>query len=564
MSKKNVPAQINIAEFLQQVVDAAIKKANDPSDTTDVLWAGTTITLPAEPEPMPYRTAIQVLVDREAADNQEYRLFERIPGMPLDAAHAFVCMLKKRYGWAAAKTKQTIFGPIPPKMQMVKTGPGADDYVEVPVGVFKLHDINSEIETGFTDPAEDKKSQFMDFYIASTVNFADRAVIMDLISETRDYLANNSIYKGKALRLTVNGSQLDSLVQPIFIDPSKVDTNALTLNDDVQNLLDVNLMTPIRRTEACRKNNIQLKRGILLEGPYGTGKTLTALVTAKVAHDNGWTFVMVDKADALAATLEFARQFQPCVVFAEDIDRIIDKKRTDAANDIINTIDGMLDKNAEVITVLTTNHLEKLPAVMLRNGRLDAIIPIGKPDAKACERLVRYYSGDLLDASTDLGSLGERMVAQGFISATVHELVKRSKLSMLMEDRSKLEAKDLHTSAFALQAHAALLQEQAPEPSVAEKAGLALKALLGGKTVDDSAELRGQIADVDSNVDTANSKLRTVQEQNGMMLNLIKRFAEKGPERDPIVEKVLNELTEKVGEVNSRAKLIEQRVANRR
>jgi len=533
--------QLNLVDALNKMLQDALKKVKDPSETTDVMWDGTHITLPAEPEPMPIRKAIEVLIDKAAADEQEYDLLERIPGMPLDAAHAFIHVLKKRYGWAAAKTKQTWFGPQPPVMQMVQTGPHPDDYVEVPTGLFKLHDISTNIETGFTRPSDKKKSQFMDFYIKATVNYADRAVIMDLISDTRAYLAENSIYKGKALRLTFgSGGALDALIQPIFIDLSKVDVTALTLNDDVQDLVDVNLMTPIRKTDACRKHKIPLKRGILLYGPYGTGKTLSALVTAKTAFENGWTFVMLDKADALAQALEFARQFQPCVVFAEDIDRVVDTRRTDDANDIINTIDGMLDKNAEVITVLTTNHIGKIPPVMLRNGRLDALIPINLPNAKASERLVRHYAGPLLGAAVDLDGLGQKMEASGFIPATIREVVERSKLSMLMDERKELISKDLHTSTFALKAHADLLQDRPSEPSPAERLGIAFKQLLetpGDGTVnfdDEFGDIKNEIGNTQNTASAIYSEIENIQ-------SMMKKLS--GPGNNPQLAEILQKIT---------------------
>jgi SpoVK/Ycf46/Vps4 family AAA+-type ATPase len=75
-------------------------------------------------------------------------------------------------------------------------------------------------------------------------------------------------------------------------------------------------------------HKVPLKRGVLLEGPYGTGKTLTAFVTAKKCVENGWTFIMLDRVAALKEALTFARMYAPAVVFAEDIDRSVEGERT--------------------------------------------------------------------------------------------------------------------------------------------------------------------------------------------------------------------------------------------
>lgn len=480
MADKTPPRHlVTMTDAFQKMLNTLAKgvSADDLKEDTQTVWEDrSTIALPNDPVEMSRIKAIEVLTAQEAAATQEYELFERIPGMPYDAAAAFVHVLKERYGWAHAQTKQTWFGKEPPRMQVVKVGHLPEDYIEVPVGEFKLDDISVAIETQFVRPAPDSKSKFMDFAISGTVSFEDRKVIMNLISATKAHLAKNSIYRGKPLRLRVDGDgDLAALVQPEFLDLDAVDTNGLILNDDIQALVNMTLNTPIKKTDLCRKHRIPLKRGILLEGPYGTGKSLTALVTAKHAVTHGWTYVTVDNATALAQTLEFARMFQPCVVFAEDIDRVIDQNRSEEANDIINTIDGIVSKRDEVITVLTTNHIENIPAVMLRPGRLDAIVRIAEPDRKAALRLVGYYAGNLLPGDQPLTGIGEKL--EGLLPSTIREVVERAKLGMLMHDRTHLEATDLIASATGIRAHADLLKAKKPESTPEHQLGVAFKGL---------------------------------------------------------------------------------------
>src|SRR5690606_35602369 len=133
-------------------------------------------------------------------------------------------------------------------------------------------------------------------------------------------------------------------------------------------LIRTNIFSPLKHTEACRKHKIPLKRGILLEGKYGTGKSLTARVTAKVAVDNGWTFIMLNRAQGLRAAIEFARTYQPCVIFAEDIDRVADRE-DENVNDLVNMLDGVVTKDMEMMICLTTNFIEKIDQALLRPGR---------------------------------------------------------------------------------------------------------------------------------------------------------------------------------------------------
>ena len=468
----------SLTNSLQRLLENAAKASPDSveKDVATIWEAGrTTIGLPTDPENMSRIRAIEILTAQEAAATQEFSVMERVPGMPLDAAAAFARVLKDRYGWLPAQTQQTFFGPKPPRMQMVKTGFNEEDYVEVPIGKFKLHDIEADIVTGFTEPGPDSTNKFMDFYISGTVNYQDRKVILDLVTATKKEIARASIYQGKALRLKVDeDGDLDAMISPEFLDLSKVDVNGLILNDDVKDLIQMCLHTPITNTAACIEHGIPLKRSILLEGPFGTGKTLTAKVTGAIGVKSGWTFVIVDNVTALADTLEFAKQFQPCVVFAEDIDRIVDHDRDEDANKILNTIDGLIGKDAKVITVLTTNNIEKLPPVMLRHGRLDAIVPVHKPDEKAVIQLVHYYAGSLL-RDKDLTGLEELLV--GMLPATIREVVERSKLGMLMHRRDHITLGDLRASALGLKAHAALLEKKQDAQTIEQQFGETFKRL---------------------------------------------------------------------------------------
>jgi transitional endoplasmic reticulum ATPase len=118
------------------------------------------------------------------------------------------------------------------------------------------------------------------------------------------------------------------------------------------------------------------------------------------------------------------------VVFCEDIDRaILAGERSVKMDDILNIIDGIDSKYSNIIVVLTTNELEKIHAAMLRPGRLDAVVEVTKPDAKAVEKLLRIYGKDVIAAEVDLTRAGQ--ILQGNIPAVIAEVIKRVKLSQL-------------------------------------------------------------------------------------------------------------------------------------
>jgi transitional endoplasmic reticulum ATPase len=278
----------------------------------------------------------------------------------------------------------TFFGPIAPDLITVKTGPGLGEEVQVPFGMFTLPGVENAIET-----KRKRLGDRMVLMIVGRVRKREAPVVRELANIARQLLTQNSIYKGKAIRLKVDSD--GDLVQsepPTFLQTAYINPDELVLNPDELEQVKAALWAPVENTEACMKHRIPLKRGVLLEGTYGTGKTMTANVTSRVCVDNGWTYILLDDVRALKEALLFAQRYQPAVVFAEDAERVAEH-RDQRGNDLLNTIDGVLAKNSQVITVLTTNYVEKLDSAMLRPGRLDAVISIRPPEAGAVERLIR-------------------------------------------------------------------------------------------------------------------------------------------------------------------------------
>jgi transitional endoplasmic reticulum ATPase len=440
-----------------------------------IVHEGDHITLPANPGNMPLDAAIDALERKRAAELQEYDVNELIEGYPFDALVALYRAMVERFGWAEASTHTVMgfFGPreYKPDLVTVRIGPKKGDVIQVPTGRFELPGVKSPVFVG-TYPGG--------VGICTTVNKAGRDTIMELVESARHKLATDSIYRGKAMRLPVgDNGHLDTGREPVFMDTDHVAVGELILPGDTAAQVAVSVFTPIKRTEACKTAGIPLKRGVLLEGPYGTGKTMTAAVVSRLCVENGWTFISLDNASGLRAALEFAQKFQPAVVFCEDIDRVT-AERNEAANDLLNTIDGVLSKNSQVMTILTTNHVERINKAMLRPGRLDAVISITPPDAEAAERLVRLYGRNLIPAEESLVEVGAELAGQ--IPATIRETVERAKLAMISRDAESLSASDLLISAKTMTRHRELLAEGGkPAPTLEAAAGEALGALIANK-----------------------------------------------------------------------------------
>ena len=443
---------------------------------------GRHITLPAEPDNMPEEKAIEALQRKIDDENQLFDVIEIIDAYPQDGAVAFYKAMCDLYGWASPQTIHTFFGDHLPTMLAIKVGPRNDQVVQVPLGMFMLPGVEEEIHTDFTEVGDKPV-----FRIRGEVKKKDKHLLVELAQRTREFLAAESIYRGQpiALKVQENGN-LDHSQPPEFIDVSDVKPDSdLLFDDDIKAQIETNLFVPMRQTELCRKHKIPLRRGILLSGAYGTGKSLTARSAAKVAQESGWTFILLDKIKGLKVALEFANRYKPAVVFAEDVDRVA-AVRTDTINDLINTIDGVVSKRAEIMTVLTTNFIEKLDPVILRPGRLDAVITLRAPGPATVVKLIRHYAGMLVAVNENIDAAGQELADQ--IPATIREAVERAKLGMIGRAGTSLTCEDLVTAAQTMKNHLLLLAKRPNEESDADRLANALRGvLLGGTTAADGA-----------------------------------------------------------------------------
>lgn len=459
----------------------SLSEVEQKTHVAEVLHHGEKLLLP---EGMGIDDAIGLLERKRNYLEEEVSIRRTYNVFPWDGANALAEVLTRKFGWAAAESTMGFFGSNPPQMINIEVGPGQTK--EVPWGRFSMPNVEGSIFTN----AERKEGRIV-FELISKVKRKDESVVRALFDEVAKYLDQHSIYAGQAIKLRFRDDDGDliPMPQPKFLDTTEVHRGSLICSKDVQDSIENNLFTPIERVEDCVENGIDVKRGVLLGGPYGTGKTLAASVAAHVAVNAGVTYIYVPRCDELADAIEFAKQYQDtaCVIFCEDIDRAVSGERSIAMDDILNMLDGIDAKSSHIITVLTTNHLENINPAMLRPGRLDAIINVTPPDAEAVQKLIRHYGAGAINESEDLSAAGQLL--EGTIPAVIAEVVKRAKLVQLrlQEPGTKVEAitgEAVHQAAMTMQGQIHLLEEQSKpkdrEPTFNEVMGQALADGLNG------------------------------------------------------------------------------------
>lgn len=458
---------------------------------------GTKIILPVD---MDYREAIDHLYLKAKEEETVVAINEQVEAFPLDGCHALMCVLQNRYGWASPKPTPGFFKDNPPVMVNLETDYGV--FTQVIWGRFAMPAIEGFISTGAT---HNSAGQWV-FVMTGEVKKKHQDEVKRLAQEVREYVKANSVYKGKAIRLRTNDDgevQMES--PPTFLDLSNVKENELVLPDSVMSQVRTSVFTPIEQTEACRTYKIPLKRGICLAGPYGTGKTLTAYVTAKKCIQNRWTFIYLDRVAGLNEAIQFSKQYAPAVIFAEDIDRAVSgEERTVEMDDVLNSIDGIESKHSEIMTILTSNHVDRVNRAMLRPGRLDAVIEFVPPDAKAAEALMRLYARGLIAPDADLSAAGEEL--SGKIPAVIREVVERSKLYAISRTGGQsisLAGEDLAAAARGMSTHLALMSEKV---EVVETAEAALGSSFG-RLVQDVLGTNGSGSKLSHKLDKVQEKL---------------------------------------------------------
>jgi transitional endoplasmic reticulum ATPase len=432
-------------------------KTKNPFKNIDVPveHSGKAIILPADPAAMTLDLAIETLERKREEENKVVELVEPIEAFPWDGAQAFFKAMRVLFGWGqAVKTPPKHFFDPGSEPKVISVECGYKETMEVMWGSFRLPGIKGELECETT--MQDGR---LIFCLQGQVRRKYLPQIRELFELTRKLVDTDSIYRGKAFKLVCDAKgNINWGSQPKFLNTKAIRPEELIFSDELSRQVEINLFTPVRHTEFCKRTGIPLKRGVLLEGPYGTGKTLTATVAAKICEEYNWTFIHIENGNALKTALEFAKLYQPAMVFCEDIDRVTGGDRNAFMDMILNTLDGVTGKDMEIVTVLTTNNIDGINPAMLRPGRLDAVIPLRAPDEKAAQALIKLYARGRLQKDADLSGAGKAL--EGQIPAVIREVVERAKLYAISREQSEkihFNGIDIELAAKGMTEHLAVL-----------------------------------------------------------------------------------------------------------
>jgi transitional endoplasmic reticulum ATPase len=439
-------AKISQDEKNRNAVMATLEKLGGMTVGDDsLIFEGSRFILPKNMEG-DINGAIRYLLGYQQQQEESFNFSREFKYRPNDGANAFQNAMIRLFGTAGiGGTIQTLFGEIKPEYRTINVSP--TETVQVPWNRVNFSPLQASFYLGATRTRE----HGVVFQLQVEAPRKYRKHIEAFFTIVEDELAKNSIFRGKAF----TGGE-----EPQFIDLTKVDRSKVVYSQSVQTQLDTNMWSLLRHSQEMREQGVSLKRAVLVEGPYGTGKTLAGMLTAQEAVQNGWTFIIARPGqDNVEDVLKTAQLYAPAVVWYEDIDNIAEGDNKLQISKLLDTLDGAQSKGYEVLAGFTTNHVKKLQKGVLRPGRLDAVIHVEGLDAKGFEQLIKVTLGEML-GEVDYTKVAEAF--EGFLPAFATEAIQRAKMYSISRNGGTpdlINTDDLVNSAEGLRDQLVLMED---------------------------------------------------------------------------------------------------------
>ena len=203
----------------------------------------------------------------------------------------------------------------------------------------------------------------------------------------------------------------------------------------------------------------RIPKGVLLEGPPGTGKTLLAKA---VAGEAGVPFFSISGSDFVEMFVgvgasrvrdlfEDAKKNAPCIVFIDEIDAVARKRgsglggghdeREQTLNQMLVEMDGF-GTNEGIIVLAATNRVDILDPAILRPGRFDRKVMVGRPDVKGREEILRVHVRNKpLSDDVDLHEIAR--TTAGFAGADLENLMNEAAICAAKQNRQFIKKEDV-------------------------------------------------------------------------------------------------------------------------
>jgi len=281
----------------------------------------------------------------------------------------------------------------------------------------------------------------------------DQDRVQAVLREIRTLASERSVFRGQVISFGFEVFGPGRQVPMNFLERPAVGRDQIVLPPEVLENIERQVLGVGRHSARLLASGQHLKRGVLLHGAPGTGKTHTVryllgrLPEATVIVISGRALERIREACSVARTL------QPAIIVVEDVDLIAEQREKTRPGEhpllfqLLNEMDG-LNSAADVTFLLTTNRADLLePALAARPGRVDLAAELPLPNAEARRQLIRLYQGNLVLDLTQPESIIER--TEGVTAAFLKELLRKAALLACADDQTEgpIRVADAHLTA---------------------------------------------------------------------------------------------------------------------
>ena len=239
---------------------------------------------------------------------------------------------------------------------------------------------------------------------------------------------------------------------------SKVNfTNVAGLEEEKEELEEV--VDFLKNPQKYTSVGARIPKGMLLVGPPGTGKTLLAKA---VAGEAGVPFFSISGSDFVEMFVgvgasrvrdlfEEAKKNAPCIIFIDEIDAVARRRgtgmggghdeREQTLNQLLVEMDGF-GVNEGIIVMAATNRVDILDPAILRPGRFDRKVDVGRPDVKGREEILKVHSKEKpLSEDVDLHRVAQ--TTAGFTGADLENLMNEAAIISARDNRRFIRQADI-------------------------------------------------------------------------------------------------------------------------